>query len=366
MMMEYFMEGPVGSRMRINGRERDYFAGTGYLGLQNRPEVLKAASDALQKYGLSTATSRGGFGEHPLYTKLEIELRAFFHLDRVMYIASGYLGTSNLICSLQGVFDHIFIDQSAHYSVWDGARTSGKPLTPFIHCSAESLEEQLRQNLKPGERPLVLSDGVFPISGEIVPLPQYLPLVERYDGMIGLDDAHAVGVIGKNGWGVADYYGISSERCTSTATLSKALGGYGGVTILNGNNNEPGRFLPIQAGSTPPPLPVTAASTMALYLARNEPELRLLLEINVNQARQGLRLLGWDLEDNAIPILCLGAKPGVDLGGLQQELFEHDLCVAHIRNYSSAPAGGALRIAIFATHTACQIERLISTIGKLM
>ena len=168
--MPFKMESISGARTIFNGREMDYFAGSGYLGLQSHPSVLLAAQEALIRYGFSTATSRGGFGEHPVYDKLENEACAFFRAEKIIYFASGYFGISILTQSTGNRFDHIFIDSSAHFSLWDAAYATNMPITPFHHLQPQSLKEKLHKELHRQERPLVLSDGVFPVSGEIAPL----------------------------------------------------------------------------------------------------------------------------------------------------------------------------------------------------
>ena len=342
----------------------DYFAGTGYLGLQNHPAVVQAAQEVMLKYGLSTATSRGGYGEHPVYDELEKEACAFFGAEKVIYFASGYLGISILTQSTSNLFDHIFIDSSGHYSLWDAAYATNLPITPFHHLRPSSLSEQLRHELRRQERPLVLSDGVFPVSGEIAPLPEYLELVKPLRGLVYLDDAHAVGVLGNNGRGTTDYYNIQDESCRTSATLAKALGGFGGV--IWGKEewvNSIDRASRICVGASPPPLVIAAASAHALALARTSPELRQRLWENVKLARNGLRTLGWELEDTPVPILCLETRAGISLQRIKKNLFEQDIAVELVRSYTSTPAGGALRIAIFATHSHSQIDRLMDAIA---
>lgn len=359
---------PLGARVVIGGRERDYFSGTGYLGLHNHPAVMQAAMQAVQCYGMSTATSRGGYGEHAVYDELESQICAFFEAQDALYYASGYLGGMILVQGLAERYEHIFVDEAAHYSLRDAARASGKPLHFFHHRDASHLAESLRLHLAAGERPLVLTDGLFPISGEVAPLDEYFPLLQAYDGLLGVDDAHGVGVLGQNGRGAAEWLGLSGAKNVQVcATLSKALGGYGGILfgsrarIHNMENHSR-----LYVAASPPPLPVAAAAAKALEIARNEPQRRQQLWENVALARAGLRRLGWELPDTPAPILCLRARPGVDLARLRAELFERDICVAHVTSYSSTPPGGALRIAIFATHTADQIERLVDTLGKLL
>jgi 8-amino-7-oxononanoate synthase len=365
--MSLRMESPAGARTIFNNREMDYFAGTGYLGLQNHPAVLQAVQDALQRYGFSTATSRGGYGEHPLYDELELEACAYFGAEKVLYFTSGYLGISILTQATANRFDHIFIDSSAHYSIWDAAYSTNLPITPFHHLSTQSLAEHLRKELHPQERPLLLSDGVFPVSGEIAPLPEYLALVKPLHGLVYLDDAHAVGVLGKNGRGTPEYYDIQDECCSTSATLAKALGGFGGMIWgLKDWVERIDRDSRISAGASPPPLVVAAASARALAIARTTPELRHRLWNNVVQARNGLRGLGWNLADTPVPIICLASRLGVSLERIKRDLFEQSIAVELVRSYTSTPAGGALRIAIFATHSHAQIDRLVDAISRLV
>jgi 8-amino-7-oxononanoate synthase len=357
------MESPVGARTIFNGREMDYFAGTGYLGLQSHPAVVEAAQEAVRRYGLATATSRGGYGEHPVYDELEQEACAYFGAEKVLYFASGYLGISILTQATGSQFDHIFIDSSAHFSLWDAAHATNLPITPFHHLRAKSLAALLASELLSQERPLVLSDGVFPVSGEIAPLPEYLELVKPLQGLVYVDDAHAVGVLGENGRGTPEYFHIHDASCHTSATLAKALGGFGGliwgtvkwVTNIDRNSR-------ICTGASPPPLVVAAASARALAVARASPKLRFRLWDNVKQARNGLRALGWELPDTPVPILCLGSRQGISLEKIKKKLFEQAIAVELVRSYTSAPPGGALRIAIFANHSCDQIDRLVQTI----
>ncbi len=364
---DFRMNSPLGPRIEIAGRVRDYFSGTGYLGLHNHPRVLQAAMNALQQYGMATGTSRGGYGEHAIYDALEAAARDYFAAERVLYYPSGYMSAIILAQGLRERYERIFIDDWAHYSLWDGARATGKPIVPFPHRDAHALAQRLAENLRAGERPLVLSDGVFPISGEIAPLPDYCQVLEAYPGAwLGLDDAHATGVLGRQGRGTLDYFQIDQPGLTAAHTLSKAIGGYGGLMAGPAAlMEELERNSRVYVGASPPPLPVAAAAGMALALARDESRRRQIWA-NVARARAGLRGLGWPLEETPVPIICLGARPGIDLGGLKDELFARDICVAHVRSYSSTPPGGALRVAIFATHTKAQIDHLVETLGSLL
>ena len=176
------IETSVGSRVIIDGRERDYFAGCGYLGLQNHPALIAAAADALQRYGLGTATSRGGYGEHPVYVALEAAAARYFGAEAALYYVTAYLGNTILLQGLRGEYDRIFMDDASHFSVRDSVQIAGVPVTLFRHLDPDDLAAQLRGQLRPGERPLVISDGVFPISGEIAPRRTISRALAAYPG----------------------------------------------------------------------------------------------------------------------------------------------------------------------------------------
>ncbi len=173
--------------------------------------------------------------------------------------------------------------------------------------------------------------------------------------------------MGEHGRGTLDHFGIQHTRCRTTATLSKALGGWGGILWgEKGWVENLDRNARVMAGASPPPLPMAAASASALKIARTQPELRQQLWENVRLARQGLNQLGWELEDSPVPILCLKARAGINLAGLRDALFKRGIAVEVVRSYTSTPPGGAIRLAIFATHTREQIERLVDSIRQLI
>jgi 8-amino-7-oxononanoate synthase len=382
--MEYLMQSAPGARTLISGRWRDYFSGTGYLGLQGHPELIAAATAALQQYGLTSGTSRGGYGENPVFHAVESAAAAFFGRERSLYTVSAYLGSGVLLEGLRGEYDRVYLEESAHFSVREAADASGVPVQAFAHCDAASLKAALGQTLGPRERPLVLTDGVFPISGEIAPLVEYIEVLSAFEGSIlCVDDAHATGVIGPLGRGSLEHLlgpdatlpgeagrpqvAPTAVRCYTAYTMSKAIGGHGGV--IAGSQAFIGqlwRNAHALAGSSPAPIPAAAATAWALNYVAGHPELREKLWANVRRARDGFRRLGWDLEDSPIPIVCLRAMPGLDLAAMQAQLFGRDICVAHITRYSSTPSGGALRVAIFASHSEEQIDRLLCEVQHLL
>lgn len=359
------MQSPAGAVTVINGREMDYFCGCGYLGLQNHPAVLAASAEALENYGLSTATSRGGYGEHPVYDELEKQAALTLGCERLLYFASGYMGAAILVQSHLLAGDHFFLDDNAHFSLWDAAAMSNHPVSSFHHLDPASLANALRTELQHDERPVLLTDGLFPISGEIAPLADYLEFLRPLHGRLIVDDAHAAGVLGAHGRGTLEHYGINDPNCFSTATFNKALGGYGGyicgsasfIKSLEQNSR-------IFIGSSPPPLPAAAASAKALQILREEPSLLEHLRQNTGYLRSGLRDNGWNVAETLSPIICLQAEGKANLLKIRNRLFKQGIAVEYVTSYPSTPPGGGIRLAVFATHTKAQLDKLIEALDR--
>jgi 8-amino-7-oxononanoate synthase len=365
----YRMETAPGPRTVIDGREFDYFCGTGYYALQGHPDIVKAACDAVQKYGIGTATSRSGFGNNPVLLEVEERAARFFDAESALYYVSGYLGNSILLQGLKDRYDVVFVDEEAHYSVKDGASIAQKPVVPFAHRDADDLRKKLKSYLKSFQKPLVICDGIFPVSGEISPLPDYVHVLEDFDeALICVDDAHATGIIGEKGQGSFEYYGLRGKNRYSSGTLSKALGGHGG--IIAGESDfisllRTGSKIPYASSAVP--APAAAATAKAFEILTTHPEIRKELWDNVGYAKSAFRKLGFNLPDTPVPILCLSAK-GIDLGFIQQRLYEEGIAVFFVPggSYSSVPETGAIRVAIFSSHTIEQIDRLVHEIKGLL
>ncbi len=365
----YLMESPPGARTVLNGKEVDYFCGTGYFGLQGHPEVIRAACEAAQKYGIGSATSRSGFGNNPVLLEVERKAAAFFEKESALYYVSGYLGNSILLQGLKDEYDIVFADEESHYSIMDGAAMAQKPVVTFAHLDASDLRKKLREKLGPGKRPLLICDGIFPVSGEISPLPDYANVLEDFSpSIICIDDAHATGVIREKGQGTFEYFNLSSKSYYFSGTLSKAVGGHGGIITGEEEFIERLRRLsPIPYSSSAVPTPAAAATAKALEILSAHPELRRRLWENVFYAKRAFRKLGFELDETPVPIICLKIKKA-EMKAIQEELFSKNIAVLYVppRAYSSVPETGALRIAIFSTHSQEQIERLVEEIKRLI
>ncbi len=362
----FVMEGPPGPETVLNGRRCLYFGGTGYYALHGHPEVIAAGVAAFRKYGVHSATSRTGFGNTPVQLELERKIAGYFGTEASIHFVSGYLDNLFLVQALKGRIGAIFIDETAHFSIRDAVYSALKPVYTFKHRDPEDLAAVLKKSLKAGDVPLVMSDGVFPTFGLIAPAPEFLKALEPYDGYLCLDDSHAVGVLGPNGRGTYEHFGISSDRCLFAGTMSKAFGGHGGFipaskAFIDHIKATCGAY----PGATPSPTPAMAASIKGLEIVQREPERRERLRRNVARAKAGIRGLGFEINDNPVPIVTWALKSAADMKRVRAGLFDRGIVVA-LSTYVGAPAGGVLRASIFSEHTPDQIDRLIDELKRIL
>jgi 8-amino-7-oxononanoate synthase len=364
------MESPPGPRTVIDGREVDYFCGCGYFGFQSHPAVIEAACEALRRFGIGSATTRSGYGSTPPIEEVEARAASLFGTEGALYYVSGYLGNAILLAGLKDRFEKIFVDEASHFSVMDGIAQTSMPMIPFAHRDPEDLRRQLENVLRPGMRPLVISGGVFPVSGEIAPLQDYWDVLKGYDdALLCVDDAHAAGVLGEQGRGTFEYFGLTGSGFFLTATLSKALGGFGGV--IPGSRRFVKRLeeeSPVPFGASPPPTPAAAAAAKSLQLLEENPGLRQELWDLVSYAKKQMAGLGFEVDDTPVPIICLKGTKSSNFARLEKELLKKGIAVFYVPggSYSSVPVEGAIRIAIFATHTRDQINQLTEELRRLL
>ena len=388
------MQSPPGAETVIDGRRYLYFGGTAYLGLQGHPEVIRAACEATERYGLASATTRAWFGDTPPVLDVERLAARLFGADDAFYYASGFMSNHVLLGPLRDVVHKVFLEERSHYSLIEAAHALRLPVFTFAHRDPESLCAALKAQLQPQECPLVVSDGVFPVLGTIAPVADYARLLAEYPGSIlAIDDAHALGVLGEHGRGTYEYTDLltaggntpptllppptpslspvprpsSPTTLLFCGTLSKALGGFGG--IIPGTQAFIG-WLKSRShyfdGASGPAVPVAAASAKALELVLAEPALRQRLADNVRLAKAGLRWLGFSTDETPVPIIGLRIGTGETMARIQRNLADRGIMVAHAASYSGVGPGGVLRIAVFATHTPAMIEQLLDTLRKVL
>lgn len=363
----YLMDSAPGAITKINGKEYLYFGGTSYYELHKNEDVINCAIDALKKYGINSSSSRNSFGTTKLLIDVEKEAAEFFNCEDAVYLSSGFLTDIAAVHALtnKNMLDVVFIDEISHYSNEYAAILSSKPIYKFSHLNDAHLEEMILSNLQPGQKPLIITDGIFPIYGTIAPLDKYYRIVEKYNGILWVDDAHAIGVLGSGGRGTYEHYGLASERLYFGGTFSKALGGYGGIIpgsrefIDEIKNNQ------IQNGATPPPSSAAAASLKGLKLFRSKPELKLKLWENAAKMKSGLKKLGIAVEKSTVPIAAWNLNSKSEMKMLQMDLMKKNIVIQYIQ-YIGAGENGALRIVVFSSHTSEQIEKLLYELKKIL
>ena len=361
------MESGPGPWTVINGRRCLYFGGTGYLGLQTHPEVIRAAQDALARYGTCSATSRTGFGTTPLYQEVERTAARFFGVEDAVYLASGYLANVAGLDALAqlGRFDAIFLDEGAHWSLGDLVPALRRPVVPFAHRDPDDLAAKLRAHLGAGHRPLVASDGVFPTFGTIAPVPAYLAAVQPYEGCVWLDDCHGIGVLGPNGRGTSEHFGLTSQRVFFGGTTSKAIGAHGGIIPGTAELVRLIREGHVVSGSNAPSSAAAAAAVTGMTLMMAHPHLRARLRDNALRLKSGLARLGFPQEDSPVPVAAWALPAAADMDRVHAELMRRDIAIQRTR-YIGGGADGLLRAVVFATHEPAQIDRLLSELEAVL
>lgn len=361
------MESAPSTETIIDGKRYLYFGGTGYYTLQNHPVLMKAAKEALAKYGMHSATSRGGFGTTPLYLAVEKKAAEFFGTEDSVYIASGYLTNMAGFQALTetGQFNAVFADETSHYSVVDFVRVLGLPVVMFAHRSPGDLQKKLRAKLRARQKPLVVSDGLFPIFGKIAPVPEYVEALKPYNGSIWLDDAHGVGILGPNGRGTYDHHGLRSDQLLFGGTLSKAFGAHGGIVPGKKELVQAIRSGHIMNGATQSPSPAAAAALASIELVMQHPEMRTQLWKNAALLKNGLRQMGFPIDDSPVPVAAWTLKTTQDMDRVQQALMERGICIQRARYVGTGPEG-VLRVVVFSSHTPEQISRLLDELKKLV
>lgn len=371
---QYLMGGPASCEVVLDSELYLYFAGTSYFQLHSDPRLKKAAIRATGDYGIGTATTRGMTGTTSLIRELEKKLAAFFKHEDAIYLPSGYLSSLAGLKAIRDIrnYDLIFIDEFAHYSLYDAARATGCKLIPFKHRDVDDLGTKMEEYLKKGGSPLIASDGMFPISGALAPIPGYLELCSNYNGYLWIDDAHAVGILGSNGRGSCEVFGIESDRLYFGATLSKAFGAYGG--FICGSEDFIGHVAsgPVLTGSSAPMSAAVAAALRGLEVLEAEPELRQKLWDNANYMKGLLEALNLPLEENLLPdyqgtspVISFTTGDSSRMLKIRNDLMSKGVFIQHT-TYRGAGKEGMLRLVISSEHSREQMDRLESALREAL
>ncbi len=361
------MESAAGTETMINGKKYLYFAGTGYFQLNTNKELLEAAAKATMKYGTGSSTSRSITGTNPLILEIEKKAAEYFGTEDAVYLPSGYLSNIAGMAALKelDLFDLVFIDEDSHYCNYEGAVLTGKPVVKFKNRNVADLKLKFEKSLRKGERPLIASDGLFPIWAKPAPLKDYLEIAEKYNGVLWIDDAHGVGIIGEKGRGTYEYLGLESERLFMGATLSKAFGAYGGVVPASFEFIEKIKTGSVVTGSSSPMNAAVAAGIKGLELVKNHPEMREKLWENAGYLKKGMKSLGISSDENCLPVVSFVAGNSSSMKKIHLELMDEGIYIQYA-DYRGSGNNGVLRIVVFSTHTKDQIDFLIEKLRKVL
>ena len=301
-------QGPIVS---IDDRRLISLSSNDYLGLTHHPRMKRAALEAVERFGAGSGAVRTIAGTMTLHEQLESDLAAFKHAPAVLTFQSGFAANTGVIPTITGETDLIVSDELNHASIIDGMRLSKAPRRIFRHADVAHLREVLEQATTEGRDGqgapyrliLVVSDGVFSMDGDIAPLDGIVDAAEAFGAAVMVDDAHASGVLGKDGRGTVDHFGLHGRVAIQVGTLSKAVGVLGGYVA----GSEALRDILIQRArpflfSTSHPPAVAAACIEAVRIMQDEPELHERLWANTRRFKAEMGRLGFDIGHSDTPI----------------------------------------------------------------
>jgi glycine C-acetyltransferase len=355
---ERLLQSPQGSAIRVGGREVINFCANNYLGLANDPAVVEAAHDGLRRYGYGLASVRFICGTQELHKQLEGAIARFLGKEDAILYTSCFDANGGLFETLLGEQDTILTDELNHASIIDGIRLCKAKRFRYRHSDMAELERGLQEAAGSRLR-LIATDGVFSMDGDMARLPEICNLAERYDAVVMVDDSHATGVLGENGRGTPEHFGVMEGVDIITSTLGKALGGAaGGFTCARAEIVEflRQRSRPYLFSNSLPPMIVMAARK-AVELIADSRDLRERMHANARRLRAALEASGFKLKPGQHPILPVMLGDAALASKMADRLLERGIYVIGF-SYPVVPEGQArIRIQVSAAHTPEQLDR---------
>jgi 8-amino-7-oxononanoate synthase len=353
------------SEIIINGRKVLMLGSNSYLGLTNHPKVREAAKAAIQKYGTGCAGSRFLNGTLEIHLELEQALARLVNKEAVLLYSTGFQANLGIISTLVGKGEYVLADKCDHASIVEGCQLSLGNLVRFAHKDMAALESRLQQ-IEPGTGKLIVVDGVFSMEGDIIQLPELCRLAAQYGSAVMVDDAHAIGVLGKGGAGTASHFGLTDQVQLIMGTFSKSLASLGGFIASDPQTIEylkhHSRPLIFSASISP----ANAAAVMAaLEIMQSEPERIAQLWHNAGRLKQGLISQGFDLGASATPILPVYCRDMMLAFKFSKRLQEEGVFVNPVVSPGVPPGQELLRVSLMATHTDSQIDFALDKFGMV-
>jgi 8-amino-7-oxononanoate synthase len=339
-----------GGRVRVGGRVLLNLSSNDYLGLSRDPRLINAAQEAASHWGAGAGASRLVAGHLALHREVEESLAAFKGTEAAVIFSTGYMANLGVISALVGPGDTVFCDRLNHASIYDGIKLSGANLARFPHRDMDRLENLL-QKAGAGRR-LIVTDSVFSVDGDLAPLKDLVELKDRYGAGLMVDEAHATGVLGPKGAGLAEALGLTPRVEVHMGTFSKALGSLGGYVagdrrLIDYLHNRARSFI----YSTALPPPVLGAMGAALQVVTQEPERRNYLLTEAQTFREALSQAGFDLigsETQIVPILVGENARTLEVAA---RLRERGLMAVAFRPPTVTPGRARVRFSLSAAHS---------------
>jgi glycine C-acetyltransferase len=363
---ERLLQSPQGSAIRVAQREVINFCANNYLGLANHPAVVEAAHEGLRRYGYGLASVRFICGTQDLHKELEGAVAHFLGKNDAILYTSCFDANGGVFETLLGEQDTILTDELNHASIIDGIRLCKAKRFRFRHSDMGELERGLQEAAASRMR-LIATDGVFSMDGDMARLPEICALAELYEAVVMVDDSHATGVLGANGRGTPEHFGLMDRVDIITSTLGKALGGAaGGFTCASAEVVEflRQRSRPYLFSNSLPPM-IAMAARKAVELIADSRELRERMHANARQLRAALENAGFRLKPGQHPILPVMLGDAALAGKMADRLLDRGIYVIGF-SYPVVPQGQArIRIQVSAAHTPEQLDRAVNAFTEV-
>ncbi|NJI51669.1 glycine C-acetyltransferase [Bacillus subtilis] len=358
------LESMQGPSVTVNHQKVIQLSSNNYLGFTSHPRLINAAQEAVQQYGAGTGSVRTIAGTFTMHQELEKKLAAFKKTEAALVFQSGFTTNQGVLSSILSKEDIVISDELNHASIIDGIRLTKADKKVYQHVNMSDLERVLRKSMNYRMR-LIVTDGVFSMDGNIAPLPDIVELAEKYDAFVMVDDAHASGVLGENGRGTVNHFGLDGRVHIQVGTLSKAIGVLGGYAagskVLIDYLRHKGR--PFLFSTSHPPA-VTAACMEAIDVLLEEPEHMERLWENTAYFKAMLVKMGLTLTESQTPILpILIGDEGV-AKQFSDQLLSHGVFAQSIVFPTVAKGKARIRTIITAEHTKDELDQALNVIEK--
>ena len=353
------------TEVMMDGKKVLMFGSNSYMGLTYDKRIVDAAIAATKKYGTGCAGSRFLNGTLDLHVQLEKELAAFLGKEDCLVFTTGFTVNEGVIPTLVDRRDYIICDDRDHASIVDGRRLSFATQLKYKHNDMEALEKELKK-CNPDSVKLIIVDGVFSMEGDLAPLPEIVRLKEKYNASIMVDEAHGMGVFGRQGRGVCDHFGVTDQVDVIMGTFSKSFASLGGFVAADSDTinwiRPTCRSYIFQASCTPAS---AAAALEALHIFQNEPQRQENLWKITNYALESFRQAGFEIGETESPIIPLYVRDTEKTFLSTKLAFDEGVFINPVIPPACAPQDTLLRFALMATHTKEQVDTAVEKLTKI-